>query len=409
MKRLTAPLAFLALGACLSATATGAASATEAAAPRATPVLPSAMFRDYRAADLCMDLAYSFSQRDMALLERHFDVDGLVRKAVPAGLDPGVAAGIASGLRIKLLGSLMASITAERLQWTSRLQDEGLPDERCTLGAISDDGMVLLDLYLGRVNGALMITDTRNHGMARRTSELMYRLFASFLPLDALSAWTPGPASARLAALDGDDRVNRVLAFVRSLDGGDRAVMIERYESLPAEARREPVLLIRLIDGVRDDPVLYRRYLARLAALVGDDPDFSFMLFDHYVETGDKPRILRAQRQTDQKGSSLLPVLVLGVFAEREAGGAQGVRRSVSRLLEAHDGYEPLYWIIAEEASKRGDPETAVTALKVLQKRFGRDFSAPAQDEDEYLRRLRGSAPFQAWMARQQAAEPARP
>lgn len=385
-------------------------AAAETAMRPAPLTLPSGMFRDYRAADLCLDLAYTFSQRDMALLERHFDVDGLVRKAVPAGLDPRVAAGISSGLRAKLLNSLVASISAERLQWTSRLQDEGRPGERCTLGAISDDGMVLIDLYLERVGGVVMITDTRNHGMARRTSELMYRLFASFLPLDALSAWTPGPAAARLAALDGDDRVNRVLAFIRSLDSGDPAVMIERYESLPAEARREPVLLIRLIDGVRADPALYQRYLARLAALVGDDPEFAFMLFDHYVATGDKPRILRAQRQAEEKASSLLPVLVLGVFAEREAGGARGVRRRVSRLLETHDGYEPLYWIIAEEASQRGDPETAVTALKVLQQRFGHDFSAPAKDEDAYLRRLRGSAPFQAWMARQQAAaEPARP
>lgn len=381
-----------------------------AADAQASAELPSAAFRDYRAADFCQDIADSFSRQDVTLVERHFDYDGMVRKAIPAGLDPAVAAGLAMGLRSRLVDTLADPVRGEKLDWSSRLQDEGRTDERCTLGAIADDGLMVFDLYLERRGTSLLITDTRNHGMARRTSELMYRLFLNILPMQTLSGWSQATGAERAAALGGNERLRRVSAFVKSLEGGDHGAMIESFELMPEEARREPVLLIRLINGVRADQQLYQRYLARLAGVVGDDPDFSFMLFDLYLERKDRPRLLRAGQDARDRAPTLLPVLVLGVIAEREAGGAQGVRRSVSRLLEANDGYEPLYWIIAEEAAGRGDFETGVTALKVLQQRFGHDFGEVAQGEEAYLQKLRGSAPFRAWMSgRAAAAEPARP
>lgn len=375
-----------------------------AAAAEAPALLPSEAFRDYRPADFCQDIADSFGRQDLALVERHFDYDGLVRKSIPDGLDPVVAAGLGKGLRGRLVETLADPVRSEKLTWHARLQDEGGADQRCTLGAIADDGLLVFDLYVERRGKGLLITDTRNHGMARRTSELMYRLFSNILPLQELSGATDGSSASRLVALGRDDRLKRVSAFVKSLDGTNHAAMIEAYELMPEDARREPVLLIRLINGVRANDRLYQRYLGKLATLVGDDPDFSFMLFDLYLDRKDKPRILRARQDASDRAAHLMPLLVLGVVAEREAGGEQGIRRSLSRLLQANDGYEPLYWFIAEDATGRGDFETGVTALKVLQHRFGHDFSEAAPDEHAYLQKLRGSAAFRAWMDRQAGA-----
>lgn len=391
----------------LAATLVRAGEAPASPAPPATPLPPAAAFRDYRPADLCLDIAASFGRQDAGIIERHFDMDGFMQRALPAGLDREVAAALSAGLRTRLLQALAEQVRSEALDWSSRLQDEGRPEQRCTLGAIAGDGMMIFDFYVQRRGDALVITDMRNHGMARRSSDLMYRLFTSILPLDTVSAWSPASTAERLAALGSSERLARISAFIKAVDGDDRAEMIARYEALPEDARREPVLLIRLIHGVRSDDVLYQRYLARLAALVGDDPEFSFMLFDHYLEVGDKARLLRARQHVSERASALLPVLLLGVLAEREAGKAADLRRSVARLLEANDGYEPVYWLIAEDAVRRGDFETGVTALKVLQQRFGHDFREGAADEEDYLRALRGSVPFRHWMAQQPVADAA--
>lgn len=384
----------------LGAPATQPPAAPPAAVAAAAPVLPVSVFRDYRAADLCLDLGASINRGDFSVLEHHLDLDALLRRAIPAGLSPEVAKGLDQGSRGAMLDSLRDTFRREKLQWRTLLQEPGSPRERCTLGAMSGDGVKLVDFLVGQREGRPVFIDMRNYAMGRNSSELMYRFFSYLVPMDLASAWSSTATREQLAQrMAADDRLPRVMAFSRALGGGDAAAVREAFERLPADARREPALLIRVIDASRDDSALYSRYLGQLADLVGDDADFSYMLVDYYYLKRDKTRLLRARDRVTLLAPDFLPMHFLSLGIEREFGSAAGMRAALGAALARDDGFETLYWLMAEEAAGRRDFETAVTALKVLQARFRYDFSQLQEPRRPYMRLVKESAPYRAWMA----------
>lgn len=379
-----------------------------AAAAAAPPVLPASVFRDYRAADLCLDIGASLSRSDLSVLEQHLDIDALLRRAIPAGLAPEVAKGVESGARSSLLASMRATFRGEKMQWRTLLQEPGTPRERCTLGAVSEGGVVLIDLLLVPRDGRPVIVDMRNYAMGRNSSELMYRFFTYMLPMELASGWNSAATHEKLAQrLAGDDRLPRVLAFSSALGRADPAAVNAAFDRLPADARREPALLIRAIDASRDDPERYSRYLEQLAAIVGDDPDFSFALVDHYFLKRDKPRLLRARERVTRMAPGFLPTQFMGLGIEREFGSVASMRAALAATLALDDGFETLYWLMAEEAAGRRDFDTAVTALKVLQARFHYDFTQLREPRQPYMKVVKESAPYRAWMAQEAAAREA--
>lgn len=382
---------------------TPAAAAAPATAAVAAPLV-SALFRDYRAAELCLDLAESLGRQDLTLLEQHLDLDDMVRKALPRGMDPQLGATVLSGARASFRATLVQTFTRQKLQWRSALQGEGGARQRCTLGAVADGGVVLMDAFIAERESGPRITDIHDYSMGTSGIESMRRFFSYMLPsasmplqgLPLKAEFRPAPGKA--PTLVDDARFQRVMEFLGALRSGDVQAIHASFERMPESARRQPTLLIRAMAAMRGDDALNREYLARLAAVVGDDPDYAFVLIDHYLLTNDRTRLLRSMLQVESMAPGFLPALVLRLGAEQNEGDGPGTRRVIARLLALDDGYEPVYWSIVEEAGKRQDFATAVTAIKVLTRRFRYDFTKVDEGADATLRAVLASRPFREWM-----------
>ncbi|MES2919478.1 MAG: hypothetical protein V4729_12785 [Pseudomonadota bacterium] len=384
-----------------------------AAVPAAAPPVP-ALFQDYRAAELCLDLAESLGRQDLALLEQHLDLDDMVRKALPRGLDPQLRANVLTGARASFRATLAQTFTRQKLAWESELQGEGGARQRCTLGAVADGGVVLMDAFIAERESGPRITDIHDYSMGTSGIESMRRFFSYMLPSQSMplqglpltAGFVPAPSGMAPALVD-DLRLQRVMEFLGALRSGDAQAIHASFERMPESARRQPTLLIRTIAAMRADDALYREYLSRLAVLVGDNPDYAFVLIDHYILTNDTTRLLRSLLQVESMAPGFLPVLALRLGAEQTEGDAPGTRRAIARMLAVDDGYEPVYWSIVEEAGKRQDFATAVTAFKVLKRRFGYDFTKVDEPADANLRAALASRPFREWMQAEAAASAA--
>lgn len=370
-------------------------------------------FHDYRAADLCADLATDFSHQRLAVLDRHLSFEALFTRIFPPGLSPTIVNTFVAGGRASIRSTLEGMFVREKTAWQSRLQGREGVDLRCTVGSSSGAGVRAVDFFIESRPEGLVIVDMRDYSMGQRSSDALRGLYGYLMP--ALMQYRPdaadraaGPASpawtpASPSALD-DARLQRVLAFVRAIQSGDAADARARFDELPESARNEPALLLRMLGTVRSDDALYREYLARLSGIVKDDPGYAFTLFDYYYMTRDTTRLLQARREVERWAPDFVPVLMLGVVAQQRAGSAAGLSRQIARLLEADDGFEPVYWVIVEEACRRKDFDAAVLALKVLTQRFRYDFTRVKEPSLEYMRELWASPPFKAWVGTQAPA-----
>ncbi|HEX4870008.1 MAG TPA: hypothetical protein VFV15_04700 [Moraxellaceae bacterium] len=375
-------------------------------------------FHDYRAADLCADLAADFSRQRLAVLDRHLSFPALFARIFPPGMSPALVSSFVEGGRGSIRSSLENIFVRDKAAWQPRLQGREGVDLRCTVGSSSEAGVRAVDFFIETRPEGLVIVDLRDYSMGQRSSDALRGLYGYVMPSlmqyrpDVPTGHGPGaaaPGRSPAGALSGaqglpapsaldDARLQRVMAFVRAIQSGDMAAARARFDELPESARNEPALLLRLLGALRSDDALYREYLGRLSTVVKDDPGYAFILFDHYYMTQDRARLLSASREVERWAPGFVPVLMLGVVAEQRSGSAAGLSRQIARLLESDDGFEPAYWVIVEEACRRKDFDTAVLALQVLTQRFRYDFTRTKEPSLDYMRELWASPPFKAWI-----------
>lgn len=195
------------------------------------------------------------------------------------------------------------------------------------------------------------------------------------------------------------DTLKRMKTIAEMRRKGDLRGAFEEMEKLPEQIADSRVILVQrasLASEAGDDDA-YRKTLARLEKLHGDDPAAAFMLLDHYFYAKDVPKCLQAITTIESRvgADGMTQMLRSNIYAS--SGNHKEAITYARKAIESEPDMSDAYFTLAQSHVILGQFGEAIEVYTTLQDDFGYEFTNEDFAKDATFTRFVASPQFKKW------------
>lgn len=181
---------------------------------------------------------------------------------------------------------------------------------------------------------------------------------------------------------------------------GDLRGALQEMEKLPAEIADSRIVLVQrasLASEMNDDDA-YRKMLARLEKLHGNDPAAAFMLLDHYFYAKDLTKCLQAIASIESRVGvdGMTQMLRSNIYAS--SGMHKEAITHASKAIDIEPDMSDPYFTLAQSHVVLGQFAEAIEIYSTLQADFGYEFSKENFAQDATFTKFIASPQFKTWL-----------
>jgi tetratricopeptide (TPR) repeat protein len=181
---------------------------------------------------------------------------------------------------------------------------------------------------------------------------------------------------------------------------GDLRGAFQEMEKLPPEIADSRMMLVQrasLASEANDDDN-YRKMLARLEKLHGNDPAAAFMLLDHYFYAKDLDKCLQAIATIESRVGvdGMTQMLRSNIYAS--AGKHKEAVTYAAKAIDLEPDLTDPYFTLAQSHVILGQFAEAIGAYSTLQTEFGYEFSQENFAQDATFTKFIASPQFKKWL-----------
>lgn len=194
--------------------------------------------------------------------------------------------------------------------------------------------------------------------------------------------------------------LKRMKAIAELRRKGDLRGAFREMEKLPAEIADSRVMLVQrasLASEANDDDG-YRRMLARLEKLHGDDSAAAFMLLDHYFYAKDLDKCLQAIGTIESRVGvdGMTQTLRSNIYAS--SGMHKEAVTYAAKAIDIEPEMTDPYFTLAQSHVTLGQFAEAIEVYSTLQAEFGYEFSKANFAQDATFTKFIASPQFKKWL-----------
>jgi tetratricopeptide (TPR) repeat protein len=181
---------------------------------------------------------------------------------------------------------------------------------------------------------------------------------------------------------------------------GDLRGALQEMEKLPAEIADSRIVLVQrasLASEMNDDDA-YRKMLAHLEKLHGNDPAAAFMLLDHYFYAKDLNKCLQAIASIESRVGvdGMTQMLRSNIYAS--SGMHKEAITHASKAIDIEPDMSDPYFTLAQSHVVLGQFAEAIEIYSTLQADFGYEFSKENFAQDATFTKFIASPQFKKWL-----------
>jgi tetratricopeptide (TPR) repeat protein len=196
------------------------------------------------------------------------------------------------------------------------------------------------------------------------------------------------------------ETLKRMKSIAEMRRKGDLRGAYQEMEKLPAEIADSRVMLVQrasLASEAGDDPN-YRKMLARLEQLHGDDPAAAFMLLDHYFYAKNLDKCLQAITAIENRVGvvGMTQMLRSNIYMTlgKHADAVTYARKAIAIEPDMSDAY----FTLAQSHVALGQFAEAIEVYTTLQDDFGYQFTKENFAKDATFTKFIESSQFKKWL-----------
>lgn len=196
------------------------------------------------------------------------------------------------------------------------------------------------------------------------------------------------------------ETLKRMKSIAEMRRKGDLRGAYQEMEKLPAEIADSRVMLVQrasLASEAGDDPN-YRKMLARLEQLHGDDPAAAFMLLDHYFYAKNLDKCLQAitaiENRVGVDGMTQMLRSNIYMTLGKHADAVTYARKAIAIEPDMSDAY----FTLAQSHVALGQFAEAIEVYTTLQDDFGYQFTKENFAKDATFTKFIESSQFKKWL-----------
>jgi len=195
--------------------------------------------------------------------------------------------------------------------------------------------------------------------------------------------------------------LKRMKAIAEMRRKGDLRGAFQEMEKLPAEIADSRVILVQrasLASEANDDNA-YRKVLARLEKLHGNDPAAAFMLLDHYFYAKDLNKCLQAIATIESRVGVDGMTQMLRSNIYMSSGMHKEAITHASKAIDIEPEMSDPYFTLAQSHVMLGQFGEAIEIYSTLQADFGYEFSKENFAQDATFTKFIASSQFKKWQS----------
>ncbi len=181
---------------------------------------------------------------------------------------------------------------------------------------------------------------------------------------------------------------------------GDLRGAFQEMEKLPPQIIDSRIILVQRASLASEagDDAGYRRMLARLEQLHGNDPAAAFMLLDHYFYAKDLTKCLQAIASIESRVGvdGMTQTLRSNIYAM--SGMHKEAIAVATKAIAAEPDMNDPYFTLAQSRVALGQFAEAIETYSTLQKDFGYQFTREDFAQDAKFTKFIGSPQFKKWL-----------
>jgi tetratricopeptide (TPR) repeat protein len=194
--------------------------------------------------------------------------------------------------------------------------------------------------------------------------------------------------------------LNRMKTIAELRRKGDLRGAFREMEKLPPAIADSRVMLVQrasLASEASDDDN-YRKMLARLEKLHGNDPAAAFMLLDHYFYAKDLDKCLQAISTIESRVGvdGMTQMLRSNIYAS--LGKHKEAVTHATKAIDIEPDMTDPYFTLAQSHVILGQFAEAIEVYSTLQEEFGYEFSAENFAQDATFTKFVASPQFKNWL-----------
>lgn len=196
------------------------------------------------------------------------------------------------------------------------------------------------------------------------------------------------------------ESLKRMKAIAEMRRKGDLRGAYLEMEKLPAAISDSRVMLVQRASLASEagDDANYRRMLARLEQLHGNDPAAAFMLLDHYFFAKDLDKCLRAIGTIESRVGVDGMTQMLRSNIYMSMGKHQEAVTYARKAIEVEPDMTDPYFTLAQSHVSLGQFAEAIEVYSTLRDEFGYQFTKENFAKDETFTKFIASPQFKKWM-----------
>ena len=194
--------------------------------------------------------------------------------------------------------------------------------------------------------------------------------------------------------------LKRMKAIAELRRKGDLRAAYLEMEKLPPEIADSRIMLVQRASLASEsgDEDGYRKMLARLAQLHGNDPAAAFMLLDHYFYSKDLDKCLQAITAIESRvGVDGMTQMLRANIYMTLGKHAEAVKHA-SKAIEVEPEMSDPYFTLAQSHVALGQYAEAIEVYATLQDEFGYEFTRDNFAQDPTFTKFIESAQFKKWL-----------
>jgi tetratricopeptide (TPR) repeat protein len=195
------------------------------------------------------------------------------------------------------------------------------------------------------------------------------------------------------------DTLKRMKAIAEMRRKGDLRGAFQEMQKLPEQIADSRVILVQrasLASEAGDDDG-YRKTLARLEKLHGNDPAAAFMLLDHYFYAKDLPKCLQAITAIESRVGvdGMTQMLRSNIYAS--SGDHKEAITYARKAIDSEPEMSDPYFTLAQSHVILGQFGEAIAVYTTLQDDFGYQFTDEDFAKDATFTKFVASSQFKKW------------
>lgn len=196
------------------------------------------------------------------------------------------------------------------------------------------------------------------------------------------------------------ESLKRMKAIAEMRRKGDLRGAYLEMEKLPAAISDSRVMLVQRASLASEagDDANYRKMLARLEQLHGNDPAAAFMLLDHYFYAKDLDKCLRAIGTIESRVGVDGMTQMLRSNIYMSMGKHQEAVTYARKAIEVEPDMTDPYFTLAQSHVSLGQFAEAIEVYSTLRDEFGYQFTKENFAQDPTFTKFIASAQFKKWM-----------